>query len=379
MSGALNVMSVGAVGNGQADDSSAIQNALDTSTNVYLPSGTYRACDIRIRHSGTRISGDSSNSTIIVCLNGTAFKNYSGQDADPVRLDANTVQDVSFENLTFQGGLNVVADYMSASGRTKALPGTIRNIGIRWKQSIRNTVRNCAFLGFERGMEVNSGFGNTWEQNRFLGNQMGIHYDTGWVHGDVAYKVTTNNSHRNQFSNNWFGVFSLALVDNSVFLGDIFEMNNTGLYLGNSSLVRISAYFEKNWDGAIFAGTYSGVNYIQNSDFVGSLHEGNWGGVSYVSILAGTPGTAEVHILGIPFFNSGGSRGAGVAAEGGRIFFENPSLLQSYAFASLPAAGTAPQGTTWMLYCPDCRKGATCSGGGTGAIAKFLNEAWDCN
>ncbi len=372
-------MSLGALANGIADDSAAIQKAIDSSASVYLPSGTYRACDIRITHSGTRISGDSSNSTTLVCPNGTIFKNYTGQDADAVRVDGNTFTDISIENLTFQGGANIVSDYLVSSGLSKTVSATPINIGIRWKQSVRNTVRNCAFQGFERAIEVASGFGNTWEQNRFLGNQVGMYYDTGWAHNDMLFKVTTNSSHRNQFSNNWYGVFSLALVDNSVFLGDIFEANNTGLYLCNSSLVRIGAYFEKDWDGVVFAGKYTGTNYIQNSDFVGSYDEVNWGGGHYVKMMAGTPAASEVHLLGIPFFNSGNSRNAGTEATGGRIVYENPSLIQSYAFANLPPEGSAPQGTTWMVYCPDCKKGASCASGGTGAIAKYLNQSWDCN
>lgn len=375
---AVNVVSLGALGNGVADDSAAIQKAIDSSTNVYLPSGTYRACDIRIKASGTRIAGDSSNSTVLVCPSGTIFKNYTGQDTDAVRLDGNTFTDLSVENLTFQGGSVTTSDYLSASGRSKSLSAPT-NVAIRWKQSVRNTVRNCAFQGFDRAIEVASGFGNTWEQNRFLGNRIGMYYDTGWQHGDVDYKVTTNSSHRNQYSNNWFGVFSVALVDNSVFLGDIFEMNNTALYLGNSSLVRIAAYFEKNWEGAVFAGQYTGTNYVQNSDFVGSFGEGNWGGGRYVNILAGTPSTAEVHLLGIPFFNSGNARNAGTEAAGGRIIYENPSLIQSYSFTNLPPEGSAPPGTTWMVFCPDCKRGALCAGGGTGAIAKYLNQSWDCN
>jgi hypothetical protein len=375
----VNVLSFGASGNGVADDSFAIQSALDSGISVYLPSGTYRACDLRIKQSGTRIYGDSQSSTIIVCSTGTAFRNYANPDGGAAKLNVDTFQDVSFEHLTFQGGADIVSDYLSSSGLSKPLANQSRNVGIRWKQSVRNSVRNCVFRGFERGMQVDSGFGNTWEQNQFLGNQIGMYYDTGWTYGDPVYKVTTNNSHRNQFSNNWVGVFSVALVDNSVFLGDIFEMNNTALYLGNSSLVRINAYFERNWEGAVFAGIYSGANYIQNSDFVGSLGEGNWGSGFYIHILPGTPSAAEVHLMGIPFFNSGTNRGAGVLAAGGRILFENPSLLQSYSFATLPPAGSASPGTTWMVYCPDCRKGISCAPGGTGALAKYLGGAWDCN
>lgn len=39
--------------------------------------------------------------------------------------------------------------------------------------------------------------------------------------------------------------------------------------------------------------------------------------------------------------------------------------------------GDAPNGT--LTYCPDCMITSPCSGGGTGALAKRLNNAWICN
>jgi hypothetical protein len=44
-------------------------------------------------------------------------------------------------------------------------------------------------------------------------------------------------------------------------------------------------------------------------------------------------------------------------------------------FASL--SGTAQNGT--LMYCSNCTKTTPCAAGGTGAIAKRLNGAWDCN
>lgn len=45
-----------------------------------------------------------------------------------------------------------------------------------------------------------------------------------------------------------------------------------------------------------------------------------------------------------------------------------------YAFTSLPASNNGTQ-----LYCSDCTKATPCAGSGSGAIAKRLGGAWDCN
>lgn len=48
--------------------------------------------------------------------------------------------------------------------------------------------------------------------------------------------------------------------------------------------------------------------------------------------------------------------------------------LRSITFSSLPSS---TNGT--LFYCSDCTKTTPCAGSGTGAIAKRLNGAWDCN
>lgn len=48
--------------------------------------------------------------------------------------------------------------------------------------------------------------------------------------------------------------------------------------------------------------------------------------------------------------------------------------LSPTAFASL---GTPANGT--LMYCSDCAKATPCASGGTGALAKRLNNAWDCD
>lgn len=48
----------------------------------------------------------------------------------------------------------------------------------------------------------------------------------------------------------------------------------------------------------------------------------------------------------------------------------NDSVVQS----SLPAGSNGDQ-----IYCSDCNQDATCTSGGSGAIAFFVNSSWECN
>jgi hypothetical protein len=47
-------------------------------------------------------------------------------------------------------------------------------------------------------------------------------------------------------------------------------------------------------------------------------------------------------------------------------------ILQAGIAAFAPRNGV-------FIYCQDCNKDATCTGGGNGALAKRLNGAWVCN
>jgi parallel beta-helix repeat protein len=63
---AINVRSWGAVGNGVADDTAAIQTAAATGRSLYFPAGTYRINDSGIAlQSGCTYSGDGKNSVIL--------------------------------------------------------------------------------------------------------------------------------------------------------------------------------------------------------------------------------------------------------------------------------------------------------------------------
>lgn len=63
-----------------------------------------------------------------------------------------------------------------------------------------------------------------------------------------------------------------------------------------------------------------------------------------------------------------------VDGDGQGAVFGSTITLASKPFATL---GTPPNGT--LVYCPDCAQAETCTGRGTGAFAKRINNVWKCN
>jgi len=51
-----------------------------------------------------------------------------------------------------------------------------------------------------------------------------------------------------------------------------------------------------------------------------------------------------------------------------------PFEINTYTFAQLPSATNA-----YVVYCSNCTKATPCASGGSGAFAKGINGAWDCN
>lgn len=328
----VSVKDYGAVGDGVANDAPAIQAAVNAASAVYFPPGTYRlATTIALARSGQRLYSDALNSAVINCITGSAFKAYNNADSGPVVLDVNTFQDVTFEYLNINGGQNITSDYTVQSGRSHTLTSSNLNIGIIAKQSIHLIIRKCRFKGFHRAVVINSGFGNTIEDSNFYNSEVGFYADTGAIYGDPVYKLTTTISRGNTFSDCWFGIYSLALVDNSASIADIFEPVNTGMYLGNSNGVRVASYFEKDWEGLVAAGAFTGTVTVDGGAFYGFPGSSNWGAGNYI-YLFGATSLSEVRVSNLRNFNADSFPNANVKADigSGRIIFDRYVPTASY-------------------------------------------------
>jgi hypothetical protein len=108
---AVNVTDFGAVGNGVANSSTSIQDAIDAlpvlGGTVYFPAGTYLANGIVLRD-GVHIVGASKNSVIIQQHTETdtsvLFTNYTGSDPFGSRT-GDYITDVVFDSVTLKSGV----------------------------------------------------------------------------------------------------------------------------------------------------------------------------------------------------------------------------------------------------------------------------------
>jgi hypothetical protein len=130
-----------------------------------------------------------------------------------------------------------------------------------------------------------------------------------------------------------------------LYLGGIITLNNQINFTANSGYLNFG-------DRGTFDFTANGVARLMNTAADGFSHlqfGGATTGYSAISLSAAVGGHAQGLIL--------------QRADG------TPQV-----FANL---GAATNGS--MIYCSDCAKATPCVSGGTGAIAKRLNGAWDCN
>jgi len=131
-----------------------------------------------------------------------------------------------------------------------------------------------------------------------------------------------------------------------------------------------------NWQQPIYS---DGTNELSYMLAVGNDNSGTAAGASM--IVFGLPsyrywGVYPSLIQAFGSVTLSGGPGAG-QLTGTKVFdVRDDGALQigTKAFDSLPSS---PNGT--MYYCPDCNFANPCLGGGTGAFAKRLNNAWRCD
>ena len=115
--GWFNVMDYGAIGNGVADDTTAIQNAINAASNggtVYFPSGTYGiSSPLNVTNNrGVTLLGSGGNASKINCLAG-----FSGADMIHITQNFTTVRSLHFQpgsSATYSS--NPAADCITISG-----------------------------------------------------------------------------------------------------------------------------------------------------------------------------------------------------------------------------------------------------------------------
>jgi hypothetical protein len=138
----VNVKDFGARGDGRADDTRALQAALDASPVVYCPPGTYLFSSTLVLHDYTLLYGDAPESTITVL----AYQGTSGTALSAVGRTRLTIKNLQ---LTGLGRLGTGIDatnlvwYLHLEGLTVA--GFNTAIKLKTNQQVR--INQCSFNG----------------------------------------------------------------------------------------------------------------------------------------------------------------------------------------------------------------------------------------
>jgi hypothetical protein len=223
----VSVKDFGAVGDGAADDSTAITNAIASNRDVYFPVGTYRITTPLVFSSlqNVRLRGAGSNSTKIKCdaaipfaNSALAFIDASHIEVNSLAIDQNnnssftatyplvifltstfvTVANSNFVNVTYIGlALNQVQDFCIVNNfleHNTAINSTNYNINVTsttGNPSRRGMIKNNVML---RSSNIFSGRDIVIDGNIALGSKYGANIvtqgDAGFVYG--GYVVSNN-------------------------------------------------------------------------------------------------------------------------------------------------------------------------------------------
>ena len=163
----VSVKDFGAVGDGVADDTAAIQNAVNASTQVYFPAGTYKCDGIVTLDSNSNLFGAGRGATRIV-RNGTNSASvgvlYAQSASATTFIDNITIRDMTLDGqvatlgfsefrhlVSLNGVRNVVierVDFVGFRGDGLYIGSGIASADERHNENV--TVRDCFFDGINK-------------------------------------------------------------------------------------------------------------------------------------------------------------------------------------------------------------------------------------
>jgi len=163
-----------------------------------------------------------------------------------------------------------------------------------------------------------------------------------------------------------------------------------GLYMEEASDVTADGVVVKNWSNLsvrnVFTNGAGPMNY--GVRITGQPTSAVFGAYNctFQNIYAGNDTILFDQVNNIAFTTANGRgvyeyRTPSKSYNWGPIVVASDSLRigKTLQIGLLPFAGLISNGNGTLIYCSDCTKATPCASGGTGALAKRVNGAWDCN
>jgi Pectate lyase superfamily protein len=245
LSQTVSVKDFGAVGNGVTDDTAAIQAAINASSNVYFPAGTYKVTSELITQ------GVYQEQSVYVGAGfGFTKINWAGIVDGTLWSNVNRCS-MRFEGIAFNNS-------NSSRGGSSCLAA-----GQGWEYSL---VKNCSFNNFNVGIGWGTVAGgdsyfNTVEENLFIGCGYGMYMLPEPTNN---YANNANWIRKNVFHNCSNGIYAVGYPANfsNDFSHNDFEGTFTyGIYLDGSDNTMIGNHFEVGTAYSIYI--FRGIsNYI---------------------------------------------------------------------------------------------------------------------
>lgn len=209
----------GAKGNGDTDDTKAIQEAIVFCENnkrlLYIPSGVYMVSDTLTISKSIAILGSSIHKDVLSSYNeymGISVLKFIAKSDKTLIVTSEKAYDISINSLIFlttsyevrvSGNISVEGDCKKYYEYTKE---AYELNGVNVEKATRCSIDNCSFVGF-------SGFGIITGQHRHI-------TDCDFSHCNIAIYCT---NYDNLIHNCWFRLCSICIysnVNNTLFLSD---------------------------------------------------------------------------------------------------------------------------------------------------------------
>ena len=250
-SGTVNVKEFGAKGDGLADDTFAVQNAINTKNDIYIPNGTYNiSTELIITHS-ISINGNGIGLTI---LNSLPNLDYSKSV-----FRSNNINNVSIKDLSILGN----TDGVNGAGS-----------GVHFKNSSGNIIENIFINNTSQAGIRLEEQNNTSVKYCTLDNIGRIGYTDN--HGIMIYSAAGSTIDN----------YDIKIIGNK--LTNVFKKGITD-YAPDSSIYNISVNSNvlKNCNlGAIYLGTINGKNFNISDNFISDSYVGIQYGQGVDSIIS---------------------------------------------------------------------------------------------